>query len=271
MRCMTSLILATLMLVAQGITWELSFSEEFEGSILNLSKWNVKNNLSHCCQLGREELQLYVLDEVFLRNGKLNIRTRHRNVIGPQQKKFNYTSGWVDTKTKFSQKYGKFEANCSLPSQQARGIWPAFWLLPEKDLCWPTGGEVDIFEYNADPIQDYIWGSYHWGEKCGSDRYPIPGKGYKPSPSAQVDWQTGWHVYSVEWTDKEIKYFVDDILYFSRNSSHVHLPSSAMYIILDQAVDPIIFPPTKGHPGKGYDDGTVILQIDWVRVWREKG
>ena len=121
-------------------------------------------------EISEEELELYMPDEIFIQDGKLNVRTRHRAEIGPQQKVYHYTSGWIDTKNKFSQRFGKFEANCSLPSRLARGVWPAFWLLPESDLCWPTGGEVDIFEFNADPIQDKTWGSYHWGDKCGADR-----------------------------------------------------------------------------------------------------
>ena len=59
------------------------------------------------------------------------------------------------------------EANCSLPSRNASGIWPAFWLLPST-LCWPTGSEIDIFEYGGNTIEDDIFGSYHWGTKCVS-------------------------------------------------------------------------------------------------------
>lgn len=263
-------LVATVPIVARGLSWELSFADHFEGDALNTTSWNIKSNESHCCQLGKEELELYMPDEIFIQDGKLNVRTRHRTEIGPQQKVYHYTSGWIDTKNKFSQRFGKFEANCSLPSRLARGVWPAFWLLPESDLCWPTGGEVDIFEFNADPIQDKTWGSYHWGDKCGADRAPIPGRGYKPSPTAKSDWQRDWHVYSVVWTDNAINYFVDDVLYYSRNVSQVRLPTTAMYIIFDQAVDPVLFPPTKEHPGKGYDDGGVLFQVDWVRVWKTK-
>ena len=154
-------LVATVPIVARGLSWELSFADHFEGDALNTTSWNIKSNESHCCQLGKEELELYMPDEIFIQDGKLNVRTRHRAEIGPQQKVYHYTSGWIDTKNKFSQRFGKFEANCSLPSRLARGVWPAFWLLPESDLCWPTGGEVDIFEFNADPIQDKTWGSYH--------------------------------------------------------------------------------------------------------------
>ena len=255
-------------------SWTLSMVENFDGPSLNTSLWNIKANQSHCCQLGKEELQLYVPDEVFVKKGRLNIRTRfsEAGVLGPGGKRFNFTSGWIDSKMKFSQQYGKFEANCSLPPRSARGAWPAFWLMPEEDLCWPTGGEIDIFEFNADPLQDNIFGSYHWAppKACGKDRAPIPGKSFKPAGSGD-NWQEQWHVYSLEWSDTEIKYFVDGTQYFSRTSSQVDLPTNEMYIIFDQAVDPILFPPTLSHPGKGYRDGGVLFQVEWVKVWFKKG
>ena len=228
----------------------------------------------HCCQLGKEELELYMPYEIFLNNSKLNIRTKYNEkpVIGPGgETVFHYTSGWIDSKLKFSQKYGKFEANCSLPSRLSRGAWPAFWLMPESDNCWPTGGEIDIFEFNADPIQDKIFGSYHWAKKneCGKDKAPIPGKGYKPL-NARNDWQEEYHIYGVEWTYTGIDYFVDNVKYFSRTSSKVNMPERNMYIIINQAIDPFLFPPTKKHPGSGYETGGVFLKVEWVKVWSKE-
>lgn len=40
--------------------WVLTLDEEFEGTTLNETLWNIRNNESHCCQLGLQELQLYV-------------------------------------------------------------------------------------------------------------------------------------------------------------------------------------------------------------------
>ena len=43
--------------------------------------------------------------------------------------------------------------------------------------------------------------------ECGKDRAPIPGRGWKPR-GASSDWQTGWHVYAVEWRPDRLDYFV---------------------------------------------------------------
>lgn len=249
--------------------WKLVWSDEFEGTRLNTSVWNVRTNESHCCGPfgGNGELELYLPDQVAVRDGQLVISTERKQATGPQGRLWNFTSGWIDTKSRFSQKYGRFEANCSLPPKAARGIWPAFWLMPDSSQCWPTGGEIDIFEFNGNPLVDEIFGSYHWAEpgQCGKDRAPIPGKGVHP-PDSTVDWQRAWHVYAVEWTPDRIDFYLDDDLYFSRNASEVDLPSAPMYVIFDQAVDADVFPPT---PKSDYSEAQ--LRVDYVRVYSRGG
>ena len=267
-------LLALLGAVANA--WDLTWEDDFEGTVLNTSNWGVRSNRSHCCQFGKQELQLYLPDEVFVAGGLLHIRTRRRTAIGPAAQGpprdivYNYTSAWIETKGKFAQKYGRWEANCSLPPSSARGAWPAFWLMPEAAPCWPTGGEIDIMEFNGDPLQDQVFGSYHWAPpgqaNCGKDRAPIPGRAWHPANVPPYsDWQTSFHVYSVDWRPGVIDYFVDGEHYFSRNASQADLPTGAMYVILNQAIDPVLYPPTKSHPGKGYEEG-VFMRCDWVRV-----
>ena len=67
---------------------------------------------------------------------------------------------------------------------------------------------------------------------------------------------------------------VDDVAYFSRTAAQVRLPTSAMYVIFDQAVDSWLFPPAAG-PGDynvnatgGGGDG-VHLVCEWVRVYQQ--
>ena len=47
---------------------------------------------------------------------------------------------------------------------------------PESQLCWPTGGEVDIFEFNGDPLADAVFASccipFMFGPvRCGDALY----------------------------------------------------------------------------------------------------
>lgn len=260
-----------------NVSWKLVWADEFDGTTLNASAWNIRTNESHCCGPagGNGELELYLPEEVSVQGGQLVLRTRHRvpGVRDPSGRLWNYTSGWVDTSGKVAFKGGRFEANCSMPSRDATGIWPAFWLMPEPSAkqCWPTGGEVDIFEFNGNWIEDEIFGSYHWAEpgssNCGKDKAPIPGKGIKPHGAA-VDWQTEWHVYAVEWFEDRLDFYLDSELYFTRTADQVDLPTAPMYVIFDQAVDSWLFPPATG-PAK-YGDG-VFLRVDYVRYFVQDG
>ena len=142
--------------------------------------------------------------------GGLQITTVAKQMTGPNGARFNYSSGWVDTKGKWSQYLGRFEANCSLPTRRAEGVWPAFWLMPANiSQCWPTGGEIDIFEMNGNAVEDSIFGSYHWAKpaQCGHDLEPIPGAPFRPLHAAD-DWQTDYHVYGVEWRTDRLDFYV---------------------------------------------------------------
>ena len=42
----------------------------------------------------------------------------------------------------------------------AQGIWPAHWMMPDVEACWPDVGEMDILEMiNGD---GRVHATYHW-------------------------------------------------------------------------------------------------------------
>src|SRR5437016_3236373 len=117
--------------------WKLTFHDEFDAQALDLQKWNPND------PWGRErnrELQAYVKDAFEVTNGILRIKAEKREATyGGKQRSF--TSGMMTTYGKFSQQYGRFEIRCRIP--KGKGIWPAFWLLPDP-LVWPP--EIDVLE-----------------------------------------------------------------------------------------------------------------------------
>lgn len=128
MRAATA-VLCVASALAQG-AWTLVFEDDFNGPALNASNWNVKVNETHCEPC---EPQLYIPSRVAVTNGSLVITTARDNILGPGGERFNFSSGWVDTRGKFSALYGRFEARAQLPALAATGIWPAFWTLPATD------------------------------------------------------------------------------------------------------------------------------------------
>lgn len=152
---------------------------------------------------GNQELQYYTNrpDNATIQNGVLLITAREESFEGAQ-----YTSARLLTKDRFEQQYGRFEARIRLPFGQ--GIWPAFWMLGADidENPWPGAGEIDIMEYRGQEPTILI-GSVHGpgynGGNAISKEYTLENDRF----------DTGFHVFGIEWGPDFINYYVDDVLY----------------------------------------------------------
>lgn len=248
--------------------WVSTLTEDFDGPGLNASLWTPRVNETHCEPC---EPQLYVPSALSVADGSLSITTARAHAIGPGGQPFNFSSGWVDTQDKFSQLYGLFEARGRLPPQNVTGIWPAFWLMPNnRSVCWPTGGEVDVFEYTANPLVNEVFGSYRWGTSCGDDKQPLPGAGYPPLGQPAIDWSADYHVFAVAFNASQMTFFVDGVAYETKTNGpgpgQVIFPFGEMYIILNTAIA-WYFPPSADTPFP------CTTSFDFVRAfaWEAQG
>jgi beta-glucanase (GH16 family) len=152
---------------------------------------------------GNNELQYYTdrPENVKVENGLLVITAREEAFDGS-----SYTSARITTQNLFEQQYGRFEARIRMPL--GKGIWPAFWLLGNDcDINpWPQCGEIDVMEYLGD-APTIVFGSAH-------------GPGYNAGDSISKEYElendrfdTGFHVFGIEWGPDYINYYVDDELY----------------------------------------------------------
>lgn len=76
-----------------------------------------------------------------MRDGKLILRGIVNHSV-PEDTASILTGG-VYTKDKVSFGYGRLEVRARL--YEAKGAWPAIWMLPQGG-SWPRGGEIDIME-----------------------------------------------------------------------------------------------------------------------------
>ena len=110
----------------------------------------------------------------------------------------------------FLQKHGRFEVRARLPG--GPGAWPAIWMLPQGG-GWPDGGEIDIMEAWAHR-HGKVYFNYHDGvedegiktsagfeHKARSRFYPQSGR--------SDTFEDNFHVYTAEWDEHEIKFFID--------------------------------------------------------------
>jgi len=211
---------------------------------------------------GNNELQYYTdrPQNVKVENGVLLITARQESFEGN-----NYTSARLTTQNLFEQKYGRYEARIKVP--YGKGYWPAFWLLGNDcDVNpWPACGEIDIMEYLGDEptsVFSTIHGPQYSGAESISKEFSLENDRF----------DTGFHVYGMEWSPNRINFYVDDVLYHSLTPEDVDEETNgtgnwifndrAFYIILNVAVGGNL----PGNP----NSETVFPQsmvVDYVRVY----
>ncbi|HRQ89472.1 MAG TPA: glycoside hydrolase family 16 protein [Bacteroidia bacterium] len=229
--------------------WELTFADEFDGDRLDYEKWTPKDPWG---TVRNDELQAYIVKAFHVADGILKIRCEDEPAFYDGAKR-DYRSGMMTTAGKFVQRYGRFEIRCKVP--KGKGLWPAFWLLPET-MGWPP--EIDVLEILGHET-DRIHLSHHWAD-------PIHPEGKPQSQTADhkgVDFGEGFHTAAVEWEPGEIRWYVDGV---ERHRSKRSVPDGPMYLLVNLAL---------GGGWAGPPDGTTVFpadfEIDYVRVWQRKG
>ena len=232
--------------------WTLAWADEFNGSALDTSKWNIEVNGNGG---GNNELQYYTArpENIRVSGGQLVIEARREAYQGKQ-----FTSGRITTQNKASWQYGRMEARIKIPT--GKGTWPAFWMLGNSisSIGWPASGEIDIMEHvNSEAVTH---GTIHWQDH--NNAYANYG-----GPSGSQDFSQ-YHLYAVEWDASTIRWFVDGNQFHEVNiaggvngTSEFHAP---YFLLLNLAV---------GGNWPGSPDGSTVfpnqMLVDYVRVYRK--
>ena len=208
-----------------GKGWTLVWSDEFDNPEIDSSKWDWETN---CWGGGNNELQCYTdrSDNSFIRDGNLVIRAQKEDFTGPAeplewqsdagQKSLPYTSARLRTLGKADWKYGRIEVRAKLPAGQ--GIWPAVWMLPTDYVYggWAASGEIDIMEAVnlSQGNQMKVHGTLHYGREWPgqvSSGTSYTTQGFDPVGE--------FHTYALEWSKREMRWYVDDVHFATQRSS----------------------------------------------------
>ncbi|MDX3431168.1 discoidin domain-containing protein [Streptomyces sp. NBC_01693] len=261
-----------------GGAYRTTFFDDFTGSGLDRSKWRVVRTGTEMGPVNGES-QAYVdsPDTIRTENGALVLESKYCKGCTPTPDgTFDFTSGRVDTNTKFDFTYGKVSARMKLPVGD--GFWPAFWMLgsdvDDPAVSWPGSGETDIMENIG--YGDWTSSALHGpgysadGNIGASQTYPSGGRADQ------------WHTYGVEWTPEGMTFTVDDRVV--QRTSRQKLESTRgkwvfdhnQYVILNLALGGAypagwnqVTQPYWGLPQSSVDrvaQGGVKAEIDWVRV-----
>ena len=242
--------------------WELFWSDEFDGDKLDMSKWNIET--------GSTGTVIKKRDNVKVENGDCVITLRRDNPTAD----IAYSSAYVTTAYNFSFCYGRLEFRAKLPVGQ--GVWPALWTLGDNYLAiandekgWPLCGEIDVMELvgSSNPQNPFdnkkILGTLHWGPN--RDNHQQAHHSWLLSESPADD----YHIYAVEWDEKEMVWYVDDRAYL-----RVKLDDPTMGTAFMQKHWIIMNINLNGNDGYNkFDDTTpetASMYVDYVRVYKEK-
>ncbi|MEI9865765.1 MAG: family 16 glycosylhydrolase [Limisphaerales bacterium] len=250
--------------------WQLTWSDEFtqaDGSSPDSTKWGFDIGGGG---YGNNELESYTsrTNNARIQGGQLVIEAKQETYTGPDNIQRNYTSARMLTKGKWSWTYGRMEARIKIPRGQ--GIWPAFWMLGANinTVSWPGCGEIDILEnIGKTSEQGKVYGTIH-GPQSGGDYNGGAGVGGNYTLPSGAVFADDFHIFAIEWTTNQIKWFMDNQQYFT--ATPASLPSGGtwpftlpQFLILNVAV---------GGNWPGNPDGTTVfpqkMLVDYVRVYK---
>ena len=227
--------------------WELTFSDEFDGEKLDYTQWTPKDPWG---VVRNDELQAYIVKAFTVADGILKIRCEDEPAFYDGAKR-DYRSGMMTTSGKFAQTYGRFEMRCKIP--RGRGLWPAFWMLPDPP-AWPP--EIDILEILCQE-PDKLYMSTHAPNPADPDGDSLSQTGEFKG----IDFSTDFHTVAVEWEKGEIRWYVDGV---ERHRTSEHVPDGPMFLLVNLAVGGWAeFPaPETRFPAE--------FEIDYVKAWKRK-
>jgi beta-glucanase (GH16 family) len=246
--------------VVPDSAWTLVWSDEFEGSALDPSKWSVQVGDGcdiNLCGWGNNELQWYQADNVRVGGGILSITARAQPAGGRA-----YTSARIRTLGKGDWTYGRIDIRARLPL--GRGLWPAIWMLPSNNRygTWAASGEIDIVELvGHEP--DRVHGTLHYGGEWPDNIYSGA-----PFVLPSGTFADRFHTFTLEWEEEEIRWYVDGEHYQTQTqwrSSGGPFPApfnQPFHLVLNVAV---------GGDWPGRPDARTVfpqsMEVDYVRVY----
>lgn len=229
----------------------LVWADEFNGNNLDTVSWNrcpqgIKQWSRHMspadtvCRIGSGTLQLF------------GLRTP-AELNDPRP----CITGGVNSKGKRSIRLGRIDVRARVVG--GKGFWPAIWLVPDSNIAWPRGGEIDIMEHlNHDSEVHQTVHTYRtwkgW-EKPAINHATTP---VEPSE---------FNVYSVEISQDKIDFFVNGkkTHTYPRMKPEVEnqfpFPNNPFYLILSAQLG-------GDWVGEiGLEELPVVMEIDYVRFY----
>lgn len=243
---------------------ELVWRDEFVGSDLDRSKWNIEHSTFGD---GGNTLHCYVPEAITVEDGLLVLTGQPEKMTCPNGSVREFTSGMVHSEGLATFRYGWFEVRARVPN--GKGLWPAIWMSPNDVVYgpWPASGEVDLMEVRGDrPRTARV--NVHFLD-TGGRRTQRP---HDVTASPGTGFTEEFRTFGLRWEPNRMVFMVDgiDVHTVENWSSSVGVGDAPFdqdfFLRLNLAI---------GGDYSGSPDGTTPwparFEIDWVRVFQPLG
>jgi hypothetical protein len=197
---------------------------------------------------GNGEAQTYTnsAENVKVEDGSLKI-------IAKSDGNGGYTSARLKSEGLKEFTFGRYEIRAKLPASQ--GTWPAIWMLGANfpTVSWPAAGEMDIMEQKGGD-KNTVLSTIHYPGNSGGDA---------PTQSTTLTTSTTeFHNYTLEWSETEIKFAIDDKVYHTL-ANDAALPFNAdFFLILNVAMGGTL----GGTIAPDFTED--MMEIDYIKVFQ---
>ncbi|MBR8538125.1 family 16 glycosylhydrolase [Carboxylicivirga sediminis] len=236
-------------------SWELDFSDEFEGSTVDPIKWNVI--VSSKSRAPRPDLGIddwwWTAENVWQENGDLVLRVT----------KEDYNTmhcGSVNSNNLYETQYGYFEARMKI-ADASKGTHTAFWFQGDNqgnvDGTANDGAEIDVFE--SAWMEDYTKSVIH------IDGYGADHKANTIKYTTPNIHDGNYHTWGFHWTESFMDIYYDGV-FKVRYSDPAWIVHSPEFLWLSDGA-------SFGYAGDNFTRepvGTLThAYVDYVRVWKQ--
>lgn len=244
----------------------LIWHDEFNGDGIDLTKWRAVYGL-------RDSYGTFIYPKDVNKNTSVNKGLSYYALKDNPNENAVYSCPFLDTNNLFEFRYGRIEAKIKFPSTTPHHT--TFWTLGANNdrlsisesepfdsnvgVKFPSCGEIDIAEFD----NGTVGARTHW-DTSGFDAGGTSAQG--GNVASLTNTPTDWHIYSAEWTESTITFYVDGVQKGTWNTSNgavggwnpFHHPH---YIILN------CVPYLTGSPTWDVAE----TQVKWVRVYAPVG
>ena len=240
--------------------WTMTLNEDFNGSTADASRWSV-NGTNYW-----DKVSHFSKQNVTIADGHATLRFEKRHGHAnddPAQPETDYTTGFLTSVGKWTQRYGYFEARVKLP--KAPGLWPAVWMMPDRGpqatgdrQSTNNGGmEYDFIEHLTRFGPNRYNVALHW-DGYGADHKKTGDDGIYVQPDAE-----GYVVAGFLWQPGKV-------VFYANGKEVAHRADSRIGDVPSYLLVTLVAGGWGGNDltGAGLPDELVV---DWIRAWQLTG